>query len=96
MRLNGCYTLWRTRLMPEMSAGWAHEYLATDKLTLSFAAGQTEFETEPGLVFRDSGYVGVGLTMLLRPNMQFYCRYDGEFAGSGCCHGVNGGLAFSR
>ena len=96
VRINGCYTLWRTRLTPELSVGWAHEYLATDRLTASFAAGDTGFETSPPLVFRDSGYVGVGLTMHLRASMQFYCRYDGEFAGTGTSHGVNTGLAWSH
>jgi len=96
VRINGCYTLWQTRLTPELSAGWAHEYLATDQLTSSFAAGETMFETAPGLVFCNTGYVGAGLTMHLRPDMQIYCHYDGEFAGAGSFHGVNGGLALSR
>jgi uncharacterized protein with beta-barrel porin domain len=78
-----------------MSVGWAHEYLATDELTARFAGGGTLFETAPGLFFRDSGYFGAGLTAHPNARMQVYCRYHGEFAGSGNFHAASAGLAMA-
>ena len=71
------------KIMPELFAGWAHEYLANDPLEARFLGGVTPFSTDRGGVFRDAGYMGVTVTLLPREHAALFVRYDGEFSDGG-------------
>ena len=46
------------KIVPELYAGWAHEYLADAPLEARFLGGTAPFWTDRGGVFRDAGYFG--------------------------------------
>jgi outer membrane autotransporter protein len=83
---------WRCRcIMPEVFAGWAHEYLANESLESEFIGG-VPFRTSPGDVLRDSGYFGGGLTVMLSRGGYLFSRYRGEMFSDSDFHACDIGL----
>jgi outer membrane autotransporter protein len=70
----------KTKIVPELFGGWAHEYLADNDLLARFAGGTTYFATGPGGVFRDTGYFGGSLTAALTSHTSLLFLYKGELA----------------
>ncbi|MHB1038013.1 MAG: autotransporter family protein [Pirellulales bacterium] len=84
---------WRsTRILPEVFGGWAHEYLANDRLYARFAGGDAVFAVSRGGVFRDGGYFGAGVTMLPCAGVSLFARYNGEVSGGGDFNACDAGL----
>ncbi|HUK06667.1 MAG TPA: autotransporter outer membrane beta-barrel domain-containing protein, partial [Stellaceae bacterium] len=70
-------------LVPEVRAGWAHEFLdASQTLTAQLAGTAASPFTFVGTSFgRDSAVVGVGVSHEFAPGASFFVDYDGKFTG---------------
>ena len=82
------------KIVPELFAGWAHEYLANDPLEARFLGGVTPFSIDRGGIFRDAGYFGANVTLLPREHAALFVRYDGEFSDGGHFNAVDLGAMF--
>ena len=69
--------------IPELNAGWAHEFLGDDSMEARFAGGITPFTITPGGLYRDSAYYGAAVTFLPTENMSLAGRYRGEVTEDG-------------
>jgi outer membrane autotransporter protein len=84
---------WRSvKVVPEVFAGWAHEYLQNDVLEARFVGGVTPFLTDRGGIFRDAGYYGLSLTALPRDHTSLFARYNGEYSTGGHFTAVDLGM----
>lgn len=84
---------WRAiEILPEVFAGWAHEYLGDDGLAARFATATTVFSTDPGGVFRDSAYFGAGISLMRSDHAAAFFRYRGELAGHADFHACDLGV----
>jgi uncharacterized protein with beta-barrel porin domain len=84
----------RLRVLLDVAAGWAHEYLENDTLEARFVGGLTRFGTDRGGIFRDSGYYNISLAALPRNHVSLFTRYSGEYASGGHYTAVDAGLMF--
>jgi outer membrane autotransporter protein len=80
------------KIVPEVFAGWAHEYLQNDVLEARFVGGVTPFSTDRGGIFRDAGYYGASLTTLPRKHASLFARYNGEYSTGGHFAAVDLGM----
>lgn len=84
---------WRSvKVVPQVFAGWAHEYLQNDVLEARFVGGVTPFLTDRGGIFRDAGYYGLSLTALPRDHTSLFARYNGEYSTGGHFTAVDLGM----
>ena len=81
------------KIVPEVFAGWAHEYMQDDVLEAQLVGGVTPFGIDRGGVFRDAGYYGVSLTTLPRQHTSLFARYNGEYSSGGHFTAVDVGAA---
>lgn len=81
-----------TRVVPALSFGWAHDYLADGTLDLQFVGGDTTFLIDMPAFFRDSGYVEAGVTLATLRYATLGLKYHGEFAAAGNFHAAGLGL----
>jgi uncharacterized protein with beta-barrel porin domain len=91
------YRIWQirsTKLVPECSAGWAHEYLGANSIRARFAGGTTLFDTDPAGIFRDSAYFGAGMSFLPTERTSLFFHYNGELGSGRQFNAVNLGLAW--
>jgi uncharacterized protein with beta-barrel porin domain len=73
--------LWgNTKIIPDVFAGWAHEYLENDPLEARLIGGITPFSIDRGGVFRDAGYFGAGLTVAPCNHVSLFAQYNGEYS----------------
>jgi outer membrane autotransporter protein len=70
-------------LVPEVRAGWQHEFLdASQTLTAQLAGTAASPFAVVGTSFgRDSAVVGVGVSHEFAPGASFFVDYDGQFTG---------------
>jgi uncharacterized protein with beta-barrel porin domain len=83
----------QAKIVPEVFAGWAHEYLENDVLEARLIGGVTPFGIDRGGIFRDAGYYGVTLTVLPREHASLFARYNGEYSSGGHFTAVDLGAA---
>ncbi len=83
------------KVVREVFAGWAHEYLGNDPLVARFVGGVTPFSTDRGGLFRDAGYYGIGLTAIPSGRTSLFARYNGEYSSGGHFTAVDLGLTYA-
>lgn len=88
------YHYGKGKIVPEVFAGWAHEYLANDPLEARFLGGVTPFSVDRGGIFRDAAYFGATLTVKPREHASLFTRYNGEYSSGGHFTAVDLGLMF--
>lgn len=80
------------KLVPELTAGLAYEFMDYDEVQARFAAGTTPFTLDVGSP-EDLGVVlGAGVTLLREGYWSVYLRYEGLITDNGDGHGVLGGF----
>jgi uncharacterized protein with beta-barrel porin domain len=89
---NRVYCWGRAKIVPEVFAGWAHEYLANDPLEARFLGGVTPFSIDRGGIFRDAAYFGATLNLIPRDHAALFTRYNGEYSSGGHFTAVDLGL----
>jgi len=84
----------RTAFVPELRAGWQHEFLdAAQSLSVAFAAAPNGVFRITGSNFgRDSALLGAGLTAEIGSSTRLYLDYDGRFNSGFNQHAISGGL----
>ena len=85
----------RVKVVHEVFAGWAHEYLGNDPLVAQFVGGVTPFSTDRGGLFRDAGYYGIGLTAIPHDRTSLFARYNGEYSSGGHFTAIDLGLTYA-
>lgn len=97
-RLGGTWTyVWEQvdgpTFVPELSAGWEHEFLGDDDpVAAAFTGGGAGFSILTDSVQEDAFYVGGGLSVLLDRNRSLFIRYDGTFSDSHEAHALSAGV----
>ncbi len=79
-------------IIPELRVQWAHEYLDPGDVSSSLTAGGGDFTYELPDGNRDSGRVGLGLTVQDDEGMAVIMGYDAEFGPGRQDHNVSLGL----
>jgi uncharacterized protein with beta-barrel porin domain len=80
-------------VIPQLTGGWAHEYLDDDPLEAQFTGGVTPFSIDRGGVFRDAGFFDASLTVQRGQRASVFARYNGEYSSGGHFSAVDTGLA---
>ncbi len=83
------------KVLREVFAGWAHEYLGNDPLVARFVGGVTPFSIDDGGLFRDAGYFGASLSAIPNPRTLVFARYNGEYSSGSHVAAVDLGLTIS-
>ena len=60
-------------VIPQLTGGWAHEYLDDDPLEAQFVGGVTPFSIDRGGVFRDAGFFDASLTVQRGQRASVFC-----------------------
>jgi outer membrane autotransporter protein len=84
-------------LMPELRAGWQHDFLDEPEVTNAFvAAPNSPFTVVGSEVSSDSALVGASLTLNVDDAIQVFVDYDGRFGSNDTQHviGIGGRFAF--
>ena len=80
-------------IVPEVSAGWEHEFLQDDAdVVTRFAAGSDRFSADTSSVEEDTFYAGAGLSLLIGDRASAFLRYEGNFGDETDVHGVAAGV----
>jgi len=81
------------RVEPEFHAGFIHEFLDADSMTISSFNGTNVSFQQCGVALPENmGQVGFGSTLLLENNCSIYVGYDALISGSQLSQTVNGTL----
>jgi outer membrane autotransporter protein len=75
-----------TKIVPELFAGWAHEFMNNEDLKARFVEGTAKFTTDVDGDRDDSVYFGAGISALLKENISAFVRYEGEYSSG---NGIN-------
>lgn len=80
-----------TRVEPEFHAGYIHEFLDANSMTVASFSGTNVSFHQCGLALpKNLGQVGVGSTLLLENNCSIYVGYDALISGTQLSQAVNG------
>ena len=81
-------------LIPELRAGWNHEFLDTSQTIVTTLIGVPgSLTSTTGIKFgRDSALIGAGLSMELSPDAKVFVDYDGRLGSRLQEHSISGGL----
>ena len=72
--------LYGTKIVPELFAGWSHEFIDDEDIEARFVNGTAKFTTDVDDDWDDSVYFGAGLSALLKENISAFVRYEGEYS----------------
>jgi len=87
--------LYGTKIVPELFAGWAHEFMDDEDIKARFVQGTAKFTTDVDSDWDDSMYFGVGISALLKKNISAFVRYEGEYSfSSNGINALNVGITF--
>jgi outer membrane autotransporter protein len=75
-----------TKIVPELFAGWAHEFMNNEDLKARFVEGTAKFTTDVDGDRDDSVYFGAGISALLKENISAFVRYEGDYSSG---NGIN-------
>jgi outer membrane autotransporter protein len=81
-----------TKIVPELFAGWAHEFMNNEDLKARFAEGTAKFTTDVDSNRDDSVYFGAGVSALLKKNISAFVRYEGEYSSGNKINALNVGI----
>ena len=95
LRFTHIFDLGDWTLVPEVSAGWGHEYFdRADGGTAQFAGTDVPFAIRSGALGRNSVQASLGASMLFSPTLSGFLRYEGDFQSGRQTHAVIAGLGF--
>ena len=75
-----------TAVLPEVWAGWEHEYLGTDSVRTAFAELPGYTWNAPASVPADRAVIGAGVTTLINRRYDLGARYEARLWDGGCDH----------
>jgi outer membrane autotransporter protein len=81
-----------TKIVPELFAGWAHEFMNNEDLKARFVEGTAKFTTDVDGDRDDSVYFGAGISALLKKNISAFVRYEGEYSSGNNIKALNVGI----
>ncbi|MDD5064699.1 MAG: autotransporter domain-containing protein, partial [Phycisphaerae bacterium] len=81
-----------TKVIPEVFAGWAHEFMDDENIQARFVDGTAKFTTGVDDEWDDSVYFGAGLSALLKKNVSAFVRYEGEYSSGNGINALNFGI----
>lgn len=84
--------LYGTKFVPELFAGWAHEFMDDEDINARFVEGTTKFTTDVDDGRDDSVYFGAGVSVLLRENISAFVRYEGNYSSGNGINALNVGI----
>jgi outer membrane autotransporter protein len=84
--------LYGMKIVPELFAGWAHEFIDDEDIEARFVHGTAKFTTDVDSDRDDSVYFGAGLSALLKENISAYIRYEGEYSSANSINALNVGI----
>jgi fibronectin-binding autotransporter adhesin len=93
VNLSRVFEVDNTKIVPEVFAGWAHEFIGDEGLDARFSSGVTRFGIENDRPARDSAYFGAAVSVLLNERTSLFVRYEGELASDSHTNSVTVGLA---
>lgn len=89
-------TVGETRVEPELSIAWAHEFGDTDRdVTAGFAGTTTTFAINGIKPDRDSALLGLGVKAYMTEAVTMFIDYNGEFRGDFAGHSISLGLRYN-
>ncbi|MDD5326845.1 MAG: autotransporter domain-containing protein [Phycisphaerae bacterium] len=80
------------KVVPEVFAGWAHEFMDDENIRARFVQGTAKFTTNVDDDWDDSVYFGTGISALLRKNVSAFVRYEGEYSSGNGINALNFGV----
>jgi len=84
--------LYETKIVPELFAGWAHEFIDDEDIKARFVHGTAKFTTNVDSGRDDSVYFGAGISALLKENISAFVRYEGEYSSGNNINALNVGV----
>ncbi|MGA1980785.1 MAG: autotransporter domain-containing protein, partial [Sedimentisphaerales bacterium] len=84
--------LYGTKIVPELFAGWAHEFTNYEDIKARFVQGTAKFTTDVDYDRDDSVYFGAGISALLKKNVSAFVRYEGEYSSGSKINALNVGI----
>ena len=84
--------LYGTKIVPELFAGWAHEFMDDEDIKARFVQGTAKFTTDVDSDWDDSVYFGAGISALLKENISAFVRYEGEYSSGNGINALNVGV----
>ena len=84
--------LYGTKIVPELFAGWAHEFIDDEDIKARFVQGTAKFTTDVDSNWDDSVYFGGGISALLKENISAFVRYEGEYSSGNSINALNVGI----
>jgi len=84
--------LYGTKIVPELFAGWAHEFINNEDIKARFVQGTAKFTTDVDNGMDDSVYFGAGISALLKENISAFVRYEGEYSSGNSINALNVGI----
>jgi autotransporter-associated beta strand protein len=84
--------LYGTQIVPELFAGWAHEFMDDEDIRAKFIQGTAKFTTGVDDEWDDSVYFGAGISALLKKNTSAFVRYEGECSSGNSMNSLNVGI----
>ena len=84
--------LYKTKIVPELFVGWAHEFIDDEDISARFVRGTAKFTTDVDDEWDDSVYYGAGISALLRENISAFVRYEGEYSSGNDIKALHVGL----
>jgi outer membrane autotransporter protein len=95
LTLSRVFTVGNIKLMPQVGAGWAHEYLNDgENLSARFIGGTSPFMIATAGGDRDNLFYGAGVSALLNDGITLSIGYQGETSSHEQVHSVAANLSW--
>jgi outer membrane autotransporter protein len=84
--------LYKTKIVPELFVGFAHEFIDDEDISARFVRGTAKFTTDVDDEWDNSVYYGAGISALLKENISAFVRYEGEYSSGNDIKALHVGL----